>query len=231
MRFFAFLTLLMCLPLGADATIYIYAIDPENGAVGAAVITSGPITAPNRIMNARAGAGILGWGGNVVRPPRPEDETILGLMADRLAASEIENRVRADVGDGYYRLGFVTEAFEIGMVLPPSGCPVPECGFRRERDFLILGGGLEAGVLDAATAAFAKQSTHLSLACRLFRGLSEIAAAGGETKQFTSTQIIVDQVRTGELLSTGNHLPGKSEAELLEDLRAKLRASGEECAP
>lgn len=211
-----FLLLLSALP--AQATIYVFA--HSEGSMGAAVITSGPVTSETRIMNARKGVGILGWGGRVAEPPRAVDEVVFEEMAQGAPVEAVARRILDSAGDGYYRVGFVS-AQGLGYALPASGCPQPECGVRVHGDFLLIGGGLETGVLAAAEARIASLPRSLSLKCRLERSLELIAEVGGETKQFTSAQLVVDDPAAPGLEQVLVRDPGGREDRLLMDLRTK----------
>lgn len=221
---------LLLAPL-SHATVYLDAIDRDS--IGMAVITSGPIDRPNRILTAEKGVGLVGWGGSVRTPPRQADSLIFDLMKRNESNESIQNKVFEELGDAYYRVSFISARNGIGFVLPPSGCREQECGYRTGRQFLLIGGGLENGVLDRASQTYSaiQENDRLSLPCKLLAGISEIVKQGGEVKNFTSAQIVVDDPKRNEILAASSlYGEAKSESEILANLRAKLDAAGFNCA-
>jgi hypothetical protein len=138
--------------------------------------------------------------------------------------------VRQCAAEGYdsFRLAIVTRDGATTTVIAKGGCHVenPECGERRARDFGVVGGGLERGVLEAAEAKFASLPAEEPLACRLFKTLKAIYAAGGEHKSFRGASVTVDDPSLSKLLHW--EARGK-EKDLLEGLRKGMSKGGMVC--
>jgi len=226
-----FLTLIYS--LSAAATIYVGFSDPQTGDRAIAVITSGPITSDDTIISAQKNKGLIGWSGGG-RVSAKADQTIFQMMSEAQKASAIETKIEEMYPAQYYRLLFVTPEGEVGSLVPKNGCPELECGKKEASDFVVIGGGLEAQVLEKAFDEFQKISaqTEKPMACKMLEILSYISSIGGERKQFTSGQIVVDSSSSDQLIRANSFktLMSNSEKAILQRLNNDLSSKGIHCS-
>ncbi len=227
---FLFLNLLN---VTAQATIYVGFSDPQTGDKALAVITSGPIDKEDRIVSAQKDLGLIGWSG-AGRVSPLADKMIFKMMNEKESASAIETAVESKYPDEYYRLLFITPDGEIGSLVPKNGCPDLECGKHESPDFVVIGGGLEDMVLEKTWDQFhlLKTQTEKQTACKMLEILNYIVTIGGEKKQFTSAQIIVDSRKRDQLLRA-NSFKGIfkiAEKKIIQKLNDDLLNSGVVCS-
>lgn len=226
--------LLNLLGTTTEATIYLGFSDPQTGDKAMAVITSGPIDKEDKIVSAQKQSGLIGWsGGGRVSPLA--DKMIFKMMDEKESAEAIEAAVEAKYPNQYYRLLFITPSGEIGSLVSKNGCPDLECGKQEEMDFVVIGGGLENQVLLKTKDEFylLKDQSEKQTACKMLEILNYIVKIGGEKKQFTSAQIIVDSPKRDQLLRA-NSFKGifkTSEKKIIQNLFDDLAISGVNCSP
>ncbi|MGZ3789399.1 MAG: DUF1028 domain-containing protein [Bacteriovorax sp.] len=215
------------------ATIYVGFSDPRNGDKALAVITSGPIDVEDRIISAEKNKGLIGWSGGG-RVSSKADQLIFKMMNDKRSASDIEAQIEANYPDQYYRLVFVTPEGEVGSLVPKNGCPELECGKREAADFVVIGGGLETQVLEKTLDEFGLVSiqSQKQTACKMLEILSYITKIGGEKKEFTSAQIVIDSKSRDQLLRANSfksmrHYP---EERIIQNLSSDLSSKGVNCS-
>jgi len=218
--------------LNAIATIYVGFSDPQSGEKALAVITSGPITSDGTIISAQKNKGLIGWSGGG-RVSAKADQAIFQMMSEGQKASAIESKIEEMYPNQYYRLLFVTPEGEVGSLIPKNGCPELECGKKETSDFVIIGGGLEAQVLEKAFDEFQKISTQTekSTACKMLEILSYISSVGGEKKQFTSGQIVIETSTSTKLIRANSFKAflSNSEKAILQRLNSDLSDKGIYC--
>lgn len=181
----------------ARGTIYLVAHDPVTGSIGMAYSSSGGNFWQTRVK----GRGLLGEQSyGLCQHATPATFLKAGDSA-QLVADQLEAQCDAAHWDRY-RLAVVTADGEIAGLIAKAGCHAGnhDCGMRWGDHFLIIGGGLSDGVLDAGLRAYARTDPDSPLYCRLLKTLEKVYQAGGEKKQFRGASLTVDDPTLTELL-------------------------------
>ncbi|MCB0403910.1 MAG: DUF1028 domain-containing protein [Bdellovibrionales bacterium] len=208
----------------ARGTIYLAAHDPITGSIGIAYSSSGGNFWQTRIK----GRGLLGEQAyGLCRNATPKAFLENGDSAE-LVAEKVQAQCDT-VGWDQYRLAVVTTDGKLAGLIAKQGCHAgnPDCGMRWGDNFLIIGGGLTEGVLDAGLAAYENTNPDDPLHCRLLKTLQAVYAAGGEKKDFRGASITVDDPGLAELL----HWEARGhEASLLSTLIDQIQTGSTTCA-
>lgn len=209
----------------ASATMYFAAYEPSTGEIGLVYSSSGAHFWQT-LVKGKGLAGAQNYG--LCDSATPEE-----FLNQGLSATEIAHKIKeqCDAEDYYsYRFLVVTADGHIDYVIGRDGCSIPDCGARRGENFVITGGGLEAGVLDAAVNAYQSQPRDISFTCRLFRTLRELYKAGGEVKEFAGSSITVDGPGKAEIMHVQTDtFNGGGQLDMLTRLHDELKAKGEDC--
>ncbi|MCB0416831.1 MAG: DUF1028 domain-containing protein [Bdellovibrionales bacterium] len=209
----------------ARGTIYLAAQDPVTGSIGIAYSSSGGNFWQTRVK----GRGLLGEQSyGLCRNATPKAFLEAGDSAETVA-DKVQAQCDA-VGWDQYRLAVVTTDGKIAGLIAKQGCHAgnPDCGMRWGDNFLIIGGGLTDGVLDAGLAAYEKTNPDRPLHCRLLDTLKAVYAAGGEKKDFRGASVTVDDPNLTQLL----HWEARGlETTLLPTLIDKIQTGDYKCAP
>lgn len=219
------LTLAMLGGTQASATMYLAAFNPQTGETGLIYSSSGGHFWQT-LVKGKGLAGAQNYG--LCDEATPEEFLTAGQ-----SAAEIAKNIKAqcDAADYHaYRFLVITANGEIDYVIGRDGCSIPDCGARRGDHVVVTGGGLKPGVLDAAILAYQSQADSYSFACRMFRTLREVYAAGGEEKDFAGASVIVDGPQRTDILNLrADTFSGGSQKDLLTKLDEQLLAKGENC--
>lgn len=209
--------------MSARATLYVAAYDEATRAIGLAYSSSGANFWQTRIK----GKGMVAaQASGLCAEATPAAFLQQGLSAAAITA-EIEKQCTA-VDWHRYRLAAITVDAAIAGFIAAEGCTSTnqECGKLTDKHFLVMGGGLEAEVLEAARTHYFQLPAELSFACRLYSTLEAIYAAGGEKKEFKGASIAIDAPDSSRLLAWEARGP---EANLLSSLQKQMSAEGVTC--
>ncbi len=220
----------LCLALSqfscaAFATMYFAAFDRATGQTALVYSSSGG-NFWQTLVKGKGLAGAQNYGLCKEATPRI-------FFEQGLSAPEVVARVKAqcDAADYHaYRFLAVTPDGNIDYVIGRDGCSIPDCGARRGENFVVTGGGLQPGVLDAAVAAYEAQDPKLTFTCRLYGTLTSLYASGGQINDFVGASITVDNPARPALLHVQTDIfDGGGQQDLLQNLKAQLLANGEAC--
>jgi hypothetical protein len=207
----------------AQATVYVTAYDPVTGSIALVYSSSGGSFWQHRIK----GKGLIGeQASGLCSEATPEVFLEQGLTASQIATSLYEQC--HSVGYESYRLSIITPGGEMASVIAAGGCHSGnhECGQLKDENFMIVGGGLEPGVLEAARDEYLAAPPDTSFACRLYQTMAAIYISGGEKKDFRGASIAIDNPAEAELRYWS---ASGSEAGLLSGVRAEMAADGFDC--
>ncbi|MDD4976709.1 MAG: hypothetical protein PHY93_20305, partial [Bacteriovorax sp.] len=101
-------------------------------------------------------------------------------------------------------------------------------------DFVIIGGGLEAQVLEKTLDEFHQVSaqSEKETACKMLEILNYITKIGGEKKQFSSAQIVIDSPNRAQLLRANSFksIFSSPEKQIIQNLNKDLASKGVNCS-
>jgi hypothetical protein len=216
MKFVVVLALLVVSVIASE-TIYISAFDPITKTIGQAYSSSGgnfwQIYVKNRGMIGEQASGLRGC-------PRA---TPRKLLEDGVNATEIAKIIQVQCGAyDQYRLNINTIDGDLTTVIAAQGCHNGNkiCGTRNTTNFIVTGGGLRDGVLDAALNRWKQLDPKVSLTCRLYITLKAIYDAGGEVKPFRGASLTVDGLSMKEMFKI--RARGTSNSEIFTRLSAQV---------
>lgn len=207
----------------ASATIYLAAFDPNTRAMGLAYSSSGAHFWQTLVR----GKGLVGAQSyGLCEQATPQKFLEQGLTAKDVVGGIYQQCHAA--GWENYRVLAVTSDGAIEWVFGAQGCSSenPVCGGMRGENFAVTGGGLHDGVLDAAVRAFESTDKRAPLACRLFKALQGVYAAGGELKEFRGASLTVDDPSLPALQDWRYEGAKK---DLLQNLDNQMKKSGVNC--
>ena len=209
--------------VSARATIYVAAYDPATRAIGYAYSSSGANFWQTKVK----GKGLIGAQAyGLCSEATPEKWLREGLSAQGVA-DELTRQCR-QAGWEKFRLVAITADGAIAGVIAKQGCHRQNevCGEIKSRDFIVIGGGLEANVLEAARDFNDALPSETSLPCRLYRTLREVYRAGGEKKDFRGASVTVDFPSRSKLM----HWEARgAEGTLLETIHNQMHQEGHVC--
>lgn len=209
----------------AHGTMYFAAYEPSTGEIGLVYSSSGGHFWQTLVKD-KGLAGAQNYG-------LCEEATPQEFLDQGLSAGEVARKVKeqCDAADYHtYRFLVITTDGQIDYVIGRDGCSIPDCGARRGANIVVTGGGLQAGVLDAAIQAFEAQDPRDSFTCRLYKTLRQVYAAGGEINEFKGASLTVDSPRTGVFQHFQTDIfNGGGQQDLLSDLETQLLERGHQC--
>jgi len=214
---------LLFLPLRVSATIYLAAHDPLTNEIGLAYSSSGANFWQIKVKE----KGLLGEQSyGLCQNATPKRFLEQGFSASLIAEKLSQ---QCDQVDWHrYRLVIITTDGDINGTIAKQGCHSGNtvCGKKWGDQFLIIGGGLETGVLEAGLKSYETQDPDQPLVCRLFKALGSVYEAGGEKKAFRGASLTIDHPDQEKLLYVAAR---GFENKLLSNLKAQLKKGGIAC--
>eukprot|EP01080_Neovahlkampfia_damariscottae_P010656 gene10656-3280_t len=146
-----------------------------------------------------------------------------------LSAPDVASKVKEECDARrwtHWRLAVATSDGKVAAMLGKDGCHRGNqlCGVLNDKNFVIVGGGLKAGVLEAGLKAWKKTDPKLQLTCRLFIALKGVFDAGAEIKPLFGASLSVDG-KSSKPLYIRSTVSSAGNEKLLKGLYDQLPAS------
>eukprot|EP01080_Neovahlkampfia_damariscottae_P002217 gene2217-2391_t len=187
-----------------EETLYIAAWDKDTKTLGQAYSSSGGNFWQTYIKN----KGMIGEAASGLRGCRGINTT--QLLNTKMNATQITQVIREKCGSWTsYRLTINTFSGKGDLVgyIAARGCHSgnQNCGMKKSKRFVIMGGGLRPGVLEAGEKKWKELDQKKSLKCRLYETLAEVYRVGGEKVPFKGASIATDSKKEDKLFFVKAH--------------------------
>jgi hypothetical protein len=191
LKIFGLLLLFHCV----FSTFYLTAFDPQTQQWGQAAASSGfnPNLPRHWFQHKVKGKGMAGEQAYTLRGCSNVTKWIdAGLSAPQVAA-KVKEECDARKWT-HWRLAVATSDGNVTAILGANGCHSGNklCGILNSKNFVIVGGGLKDGVLEAGLKKWKETDPALQLTCRLFIALKGVFDAGAEILPLRGASLSVD---------------------------------------